>query len=54
MSHYELDCKLISLIQFKTNYSQAYKNKWISRIEERMAYYEQLELNGKDTGYYND
>jgi len=54
MSRYDIDCELISYIQFKTNYSQTKKNKLMSLIEEHMAIEEQKELDGKGTGYYND
>ena len=50
--NYKYDCELISHIQFRTNFNQNQKNKLISEIEERMAKEEQLELNGKGTGYY--
>ena len=50
--NYKYDCELISHIQFRTNFNQNMKNKLISEIEERMAEEEQLELDGKGTGYY--
>ena len=54
MSPYDLDCELISHIQFKNDYNQTKKNKLISLIEKRMAKEEQKELDGKGRGYYND
>ena len=53
-SEYNVDSMLISDIQFHSDYSQKLKNKLISEIEKRMEKQEQLELDGKNTGYYND
>ena len=54
MSRWEQDQEQIARIQFHTDYSRTKKNKLIMKIEERMAEQEQLEYDGKGTGYYND
>ncbi len=53
MSQYDLDSQEISRIQFHTDYDQKTKNRLMALIEKRMAKMEQLELDGKNTGYYN-
>lgn len=52
MTPYERDSQLISEIQFHSGYDQKTKNKLIRRIEKRMERMEQMELDGKNTGYY--
>tara|TARA_Y100000296_G_scaffold73915_1_gene91892 strand:- start:200 stop:361 length:162 start_codon:yes stop_codon:yes gene_type:complete len=52
MSRWDNDMREISRIQFHTDYSRTKKNRLISKIEKRMAREEQLELDGKGTGYY--
>ena len=54
MSRWNDDMEQIAIIQFHTDYSRTKKNRLISKIEERMAEQEQLEYDGKGTGYYND
>ena len=54
MSRWEKDQEQIARIQFHTDYSRTKKNKLIMKIEERMAREEQLECDGKGTGYFND
>ena len=54
VSQWQLDSQRISEIQFHSDYDQKTKNKLISRIEKKMERMEQLELDGKNTGYYND
>lgn len=43
---------MISWIQFHSGYSRKKRNEMMSRIEKQMAIEEQLELDGKGTGYY--
>lgn len=52
MSRYELDSAEISRIQFHTDFDRKTKNRMISYIEKKMEIEEQLELDGKGTGYY--
>ena len=54
MSRYENDNNEISRIQFHTDYDRKMKNRLISKIEKRMEKEEQLELDGKGTGYYEN
>ena len=54
MSRYELDSAEISRIQFHTDFDRKTKNRMISYIEKRMEKEEQLDLDGKGTGYYLD
>ena len=54
MSRWEKDQEQIARIQFHTDYSRTNKDKLIMKIEERMAREEQLEYDGKGTGYFND
>ena len=49
---YSLDCESISRICFDSELTQKQKNKACSIIEERMAIFEQRELDGKSTGGY--
>lgn len=52
-SRYALDLDRISRIQFHMpNIDQKTKNKMISNIEKNMSKEEQLDLDGKGTGYY--
>ena len=53
MGNYEQDCREISRIQFHTHFSRKEKNYLISIIEKRMSDMEQLEIEGKPTGYYD-
>ena len=53
MSSYEHDMAEIARIQFHSTYPQWKKNEMIMKIEQRMSEQEQLELDGKTTGYYN-
>ncbi len=53
-SQYNLDSQEISYLQFHSNLDQEWRNVLIKQIERRMEKQEQLELNGKGTGYYND
>ena len=52
MSEYDEDSKLISWIQFHTDWPRKVKNTEISIVEQRMSNMEQRELDGEDTGYY--
>ena len=52
MSRYDIDSQEISRICFHTNLTQKEKNKAWAIIERRMEKEEQLELDGKGTGYY--
>lgn len=52
MSRYDQDSADISRIQFHTDFDRKTKNRMIARIEKRMAWEEQRELDGKGTGYY--
>ncbi len=53
MSEYEIDSQRISEISFDKSLTQKEKNAKCSRIEAKMSRFEQLEINGKNTGYYN-
>ena len=53
MSRYTIDSQEISRIQFHTDFDRKTKNKMISKIERKMEKEEQLELDGKGTGYYD-
>tara|TARA_R110000751_G_scaffold197603_1_gene302651 strand:+ start:563 stop:724 length:162 start_codon:yes stop_codon:yes gene_type:complete len=53
MSNYEIDSMEISKISFDSNLDQKTKNQLISKIESKMEKMENLELSGKNTGYYN-
>ena len=50
---YEKDCQMISKISFDESITQAQKNIQIEKIEKRMSQMENLEISGKNTGYYN-
>lgn len=52
MSRYDEDSKRISDIQFHSVWNKAEKIALITMIEKEMAKQEQLELDGKGTGYY--
>ena len=52
MTQYEIDSQRISQISFDPSLSQKQKNTQISRIERRMERMDNLELSGKNTGYY--
>mgnify|MGYP003676289234 CR=1 FL=1 len=52
MSPYERDNERISFIMFKMEIPFTEKNKMVCKIEDKMAKMEQLELDGKGTGYY--
>ena len=52
MNNYEIDSMEISKISFNPNLDQKTKNQLISKIEARMEKMENLELSGKNTGYY--
>ena len=52
MTEYDLDSAEINRIQFHTDFDRKTKNRMISYIEKKMAKEEQLELDGKGTGYY--
>ena len=52
MNNYEIDSMEISKISFNPNLDQKTKNQLISKIEAKMEKMENLELNGKNTGYY--
>lgn len=53
-SKWEVDSNRISQISMDPILNQKTKNKLISRIEKKMGRMEQLELDGKNTGYYSD
>jgi hypothetical protein len=53
MSRYDQDSQEISRISFDKQLNQKQKNERISVIERRMEKEDQLELNGKGTGYYD-
>jgi hypothetical protein len=53
MSQYDQDSMEISRISFNPNLDQKTKNRLISKIEEKMSKMDDLELSGKNTGYYN-
>ena len=53
MSRYDKDCKAISFIQFHCDdFTQDEKNRIIKFLEDVISKEEQLELDGKGTGYY--
>ena len=53
MSRYDEDSEMISYIQFhRPDLTQKEKNRMMSLIEARISKEEQLELDGKGTGYY--
>ena len=52
MTQYEIDSQRISQISFDPSLSQKQKNHLISKIERRMERMDNLELSGKNTGYY--
>lgn len=52
MSKFDMDQQEISRISFDQTLTQKEKNRLISRIESKMARFEQMELNGKKTGYF--
>jgi hypothetical protein len=49
-----MDMEEISRLQFHTNFDSETRNKKIKKIEQRMQREEQNELDGKETGYYDD
>jgi len=51
-SRWRSDSDEISRISFDNEYTRTMKNYLIGIIETRMAREEQLELDGKGTGYY--
>ena len=53
MSEYDIDSMEISRISFNPKLDQKTKNRLISEIESKMSKMEELELSGKNTGYYN-
>ena len=53
MSQYDQDSMEISRISFDPNLDQKTKNRLMSKIEAKMSKMDDLELNGKNTGYYN-
>jgi hypothetical protein len=53
MSEYDIDSMEISRISFNPKLDQKTKNRLISKIESKMSKMEELELSGKNTGYYN-
>jgi hypothetical protein len=53
MSGYDIDSMEISRISFNPKLDQKTKNRLISQIESKMLKMEELELSGKNTGYYN-
>ncbi len=53
ISEFEIDSNEISRISFDESLTQKQKNIKCSKIESKMAKKEQMELDGKNTGYYN-